>query len=176
MTPVPPEPQLNPYRPPQAALEVQAPSTWLQEPAPPRPIAVWLLSLLLLVCGCVFTFAVLSFIWGVMTHLSGLQNYGALVVAVGWRVVFVAGLVAVLLGVFCGRRWARWPGVLMLLGIALYSVLKPDKAPVTGEAGREASMIGRFIFLPLLMAWWVWAFGFSEKAKRFFRVSGSAAP
>ncbi len=64
----------------------------------------------------------------------------------------------------------------MLLGIALYSVLKPDKAPVTGEAGREASTIGCFIFLPLLMAWWIWAFGFSAKAKRCFRIGGSAAP
>ncbi|MFG6458094.1 hypothetical protein [Roseateles sp. BYS96W] len=66
--------------------------------------------------------------------------------------------------------------MLMLLGIGLYPVLKPDKAHVTGEAGREASTIGRFIFLLLLMTWWIWAFGFSAKAKRFFRIGGSAAP
>jgi hypothetical protein len=166
MTPFPPEPELNPYRPPHAALEVQAPSTWPQEPAPPRPIAVWLLSLLLLALGCLCVLGALRSLWAVMTHLSWTWDYGALTLGVGWRIVVAGGAVSLLPGAFLGRKWARWPCALVLLGFCLLVIFRAAASQDGSEAERAGGRLWIFIVgLPL-----------TAKAKRFFRVSGSPTP
>jgi hypothetical protein len=59
-------------------------------------------------------------------------------------------------------------GIALLVAFAAVSLTRPDTTSYTSEAERTGGFVGRIIVVPLLFIWWIYAFGFSAKAKRFF--------
>ena len=157
--------QRNPYSPPSTTdLEPSPPSE-----VAPRPVAVWLFLLWLLFLTVVFVWGVVRFIGVVAPHMSERNSY-ALIVAVAWRLGMVAGLVFTMIGIYRRGRWGRWLGVATIVVLAMVSVLQADHAQYPNEAQRAGAVAARLFIIPLLCAWWAYAFGFSSKAKRYFLV------
>ena len=156
--------QRNPYGPP-ATTDLELPSS---EVPRRRPIAVWLLLMVL----CIFTlsFAVgLARLFGyIASNLNGVHNPSALIMAVAWRVGLVAVAVPLIVSIYRGRRWSCWLGLAAILAIIIWNFWRHDDTQYPDNAQRFGGAIAQYLLLPLLFAWWGYAFAFSSKAKRYF--------
>ena len=154
------------YAPPATAdLLVQKDPSWVSGPLPPRPIAIWVLSIMLvLVCGL--------FLFGLMSTFMLMQKGG--ISPIRWLVQIVVVLLfavafgAAIRGMWRRRRWSRWMGLGLIALMALWSALAPDTTAYVNEAERNGGFIARGVMIPLLCLWWAYALGFSAKARRYF--------
>ena len=152
----------NPYRPP-ATPQADPPDT-----SNARPIAAWLL------IAAIAAFSVLLAVAVIRIMIAGAPGDG-IAVAIGWRIALLVALIATAFAVFRRRSWGRWMGVIALVGLAIAMVLVPDTARYANASERAGGLIGR-AFLVLVTLWWVYAFGFSAKAKRYFTSAATATP
>jgi hypothetical protein len=159
----------NPYSAPRAQVEDIAAIAKV-----PRPIAVWLLVAFLALSVCLFTFA---FARGLATGGFAALSISPVVMifALAWRLLLIASLAAVAYGALRRRRWARWVGVLCILLLAGVGVLAPDTTRYESEAERTGGQTGKYVILPIMAAYWIFALAFSAKAKRYFAPSVTAA-
>jgi hypothetical protein len=140
-----------------------------QSRAAPRPISAWLLLIVIALFGLLWTSVTVR---GIFRATSGLNQISNLWLWVAiWAVVAipVAGVfLASVVGIYQRKQWGRWLGLLMLVGFAAFCIFKQDTTVYTNEMEQAGGHFARKIFMPLLLAWWAYAFGFSAKAKRYF--------
>ncbi len=126
--------------------------------------------MLLLLFGAAtpLVFSAASLLWLVVSHWDGIRDGAALAASLTVRLVAPTALVLAGLAVYARRPWSRWIGVAILLASALSSVLRPDTTDYANEAERTGGYLARNFILPGLLAWWCYAFAFSQKARRYF--------
>lgn len=154
--------QRNPYSPPESPVKEEIASL------APRPIAVWLLLIVLAAIATMFVVGVVRF---ASLAWHGLLASGDMVdwaIALGWRLASGVVAIAALVGVFRRKVWAQWAGVICIASLALLSMLGPHTAAYANDAERSGGYAFRFVILPLLSAWWIRTFGFTRKARRYF--------
>jgi len=156
----------NPYTPPQAAAEI----SFLREVVP-RPIAVWLAILFFLAFGLLFVTMGAQFLGAALVHRGEIRHMGWLAASIVWRLMLIAICLTAAYCIYSRRPWSRWLGLLALTGFGTAMLLNPDSTHYANDAERTGGQFGRYILIPLLMVWWVYAFGFSAKAKRYFSKS-----
>jgi hypothetical protein len=83
--------------------------------------------------------------------------------------VVVGLLVATMVGIWRRKQWGRWLGALLILGLAISMVVMPSKTTYNSDAERAGGRFAKYVFMPLLMAGWMYRFAFSAKARRYFR-------
>jgi hypothetical protein len=155
--------QRNPYNPP-ASTELEVPPSEVV----PRPLAVWLLLLLLCAAALTCVAGMARFFSFVTLHRNELHNLSALTVAVVWRLAVIAVALFAILSIYRRGRWGRWLGLAAIVAPTIWIFVHPDDSRYPDEAQRAGAFVGRFFISPLLFAWWAYAFGFSSKAKRYF--------
>jgi len=153
--------QPNPYSPP--VSRVETPSEVAR-----RPLSVWLWMLVFLAGTVFFAAGTLRSFWLIASHANELRDPLAAFVGIAWRVALIVAVSVVIFAVYRRRRWTRWLGVVAIVGLATLSLLRHDTTQYPNEAQKVGAAFGQFLILPALFAWWVYAFGFSEKAKRYF--------
>ena len=158
----------NPYTPPQANTEISIPREGV-----PRPIAVWLLIALLLVFVLVSLTATVRFIGVVTSHWGEIRDMGLLAVSLVWRLGLIAIALVAAYSAYRRRRWTRWLGVALLVAFAAFTAFRSDTTQYANDAERAGGHIARFVVVPLLVTWWIYALAFSSKARRYFSKSPS---
>ncbi|NHZ89136.1 hypothetical protein F2P45_08910 [Massilia sp. CCM 8733] len=107
-----------------------------------------------------------AIIWFVFSYGAGLPV--SFLPDVGWRLALLAAGLGALFGILRRRQWARWLAVLGMTALTAALFFIPDTAHYANDAERLATATGGTIVAPALMGWWIYAFGFSSKAKRYF--------
>lgn len=158
----------DPYAPPLAKTD----DPQVRE-AVSRPISVSLLILLLLAFSMLAVFALGQSIVTMITQTERIQSYGPFAFFVASRLVVLGLSMVVVYGLFTGRAWGRWLGIALVLGLATLMLSRPDTTYYAGEAERAGGRFARLVMMPLMFVWWVYAAGFSRKAKRYFSKDGS---
>jgi hypothetical protein len=159
----------NRYKPPQAETELSPLRL------SPRPIAVWILIVLLLAVVLVFVVGLTVSIWTAAVRGSEVRSPDPLSASLVWRLALAAVFFSAAYGVYRRQRWGRWFGVALILVLALVFMFRPDTAYYASDAERAGGYLGRFIFVPIFLAWWVYAFAFSSKARRYFSKQAAYA-
>lgn len=160
--------QRNLYSPP--VSQVEMPSE-----VAPRPLSVWLWMLVFLAGTVVFGAGTLRSLWLIASHANELRDPLAAWVGVAWRVALIVAVLAVIVAVYRRRHWSLWLGVVGIIGLAILSLLSHDTTQYPNEAQKAGAALGQFLILPILFAWWTYAFGFSGKARRYFAKKPSSA-
>lgn len=149
----------NPYQsPPSPASEVA-------QPPCKRPISLWLLLLLLGPLTIALTVSAARLVWIVIAFAGVIDVRLAGILA--WRFAVLALVAGALLGVMRRRQWGRWLGVLVLVALASGLYFLPGKTDYLGSNGGGNAFNGS-ILTAALMTWWIYACGFSRKARRYF--------
>src|SRR4051794_16159873 len=119
--------QRNIYSPPVSRVEMPS-------EVAPRPLSVWLW-MLVFVAGTVF-FAVgtLRSFWLIASHANELRNPLAASLGGAWRVALIVAALAVIFAVYRRRHWSRWLGVVPIVGLATWSLLRHDTTQYPNEA------------------------------------------
>ena len=160
----------NPYTPPRTNIETEIPRE-----AAPRPIAVWLLIVILLVFTVIFVFATVRFAWAVFSHWGNLTSTGLMFASLVWRLLLIVIFFASALGAYRRRGWSRWFGVALIVAFAAYGLFRTDSTQYANDAERAGGQAARLVLMPLLMTWWGYALAFSAKARRYFSKSSPGA-
>lgn len=159
----------NPYTPPQA--DIAEP---ISDDRVRRPIAVWLLIILLTLFTVMFAIAFLRFVGAVATNWSQIQGMGQLVVNLVWRFMLILGFAAAVIGAYRRQPWSKWFGLVLLVSLAAVFIFGVDNTHYVNSAERAGGQVAR-VLAPLLLAWWAYALVFSSKARRYFSKSRSEA-
>ncbi|NHZ95913.1 hypothetical protein [Massilia sp. CCM 8734] len=138
-----------------------------------RPLSLWLLLIIVGAMTIAAAVGTAATVW--LVHSYGTWPPIDLVLHIGWRLAAVAAGLGTLIGILGRRQWARWIAVLGMAALTALPFLMPDTAQYADNAERFGAVIGRKIVGPALMAWWIYAFAFSGKAKRYFAAPASAA-
>lgn len=153
---------INPYQAPESAQRD------VNDRRAGRPIAVWLVLLMLSVITLLFAAGLARSILFIASHLSDVGNYFALIVAIVWRAVLLAGALYAIVCVWRRRPLGRWLGLLALAALLVLILFIPDTTQYASATERAGGVFARMILLPALMAWWGYQFGFSANARRYF--------
>lgn len=137
------------------------------EATPRRPFAVWLLFLMLVATTLVMVLGMLR-LYSIVTHLGEVRNPQGLTTLIAWRVCLTAVAVFATVSIYRRGFWGRWLGVAAIAALALYSILQFDSSQYGDESRRQGAITARIFAIPLLCAWWAYAFAFSSKAKQYF--------
>lgn len=103
----------------------------------------------------------------------GLVSSGA-VSFVAWfaRLVVLLALFSLLgvlaFGLWRGKRWGRWIGLAVIVALALWATIGRDTTDYANESERLGGTTAKYLFGPVLYAWWAYALAFSTKARRYF--------
>ncbi len=155
----------NPYHSPSASLENHSET---QKPKPRRPISVWIMQVLLLTFAALIVFGIYSgFRRGL--NLSYIKEH-LLEFIVRWLFV-IATLCAIVLtqrGLHKAKKWSRWVAVGLLLLLLLSSIFQADKNVYSNDAERTGAMMARYILIPAIFTWWIFAIAFTRKARAYF--------
>jgi hypothetical protein len=154
--------QRNPYAPP-VTVPARVRSAVLN-----RPLAAWLLLALLAFVAVSMLAAVWRLAWMVALSLDQIRDPAALVAAILWRIGLIAVVAAAIINVHRGKPLGRWLGLVAIIVLAAWSVFRSNDAQYPNDAQRAGASLGQHLVLPILFAWWAYAFAFSAKAKRFF--------
>jgi hypothetical protein len=153
----------NPYQSPEST---QTPSP---ETRPRRPISVWLLLLLFAFFAAAFAIGLGRFLLLIGSHAADAPNRSHLIVDIVWRMVLLAITGAAMFGFFQRQQTGRWFGIVVIIAIAAFSIFGPDSSQYSSDAERAGGALARFVLMPSLLVWWCYAFGFSAKAKLYWR-------
>lgn len=151
----------NPYTPPENAAADPA-------VAAARPIAVWLLLLVMLLLVFFSALGTLGFVLVAASGFSTTPDHAAVFIRLASGLTMVGILVTVMAGIFRRKQWGRWVGLLAVVSLALISVFGHDSTRYAGDAERAGGHFARMVLIPSLLAWWAYAFAFSAKAKQYF--------
>ncbi len=152
----------NPYSAPESIQNVLPPTRSR------RPISVWLALLLFAVFGAIFANAFNNAIAHWTSDATVIENRIVIAVDVVWRLMLMAIVAGALYGIWQRRQWARWLGIFVLVAVAVFSIFGQDSTSYTNDAQRAGGAFGRFFIFPMLLLWWSYAFGFSEKSKLYW--------
>ena len=152
----------NPYTPPQAKTETSI----SREPGP-RPVAVWLLMVLLIIFALMFIVATVRLIRETSDYWSSVDDAVPAMISLLWHFALVSSFSAAAYGAFRRHRWSRWFGVALLAVLAATILFGADTTEYKNDAERAGGRVGRLL-LPALFVWWAYALTLSKKAKRYF--------
>jgi hypothetical protein len=155
--------QRNPYSPP-ATTELEPTSIEVAR----RPPAVWLLLIVLFAMMLIWIAGLARSFWVAAPHMNQVRNPLQLAVAFVWLLGFVAVALLAIVSIYRRGNWGRWLGIAAIVALAIWNFLRHDDSLYPNDAQRLGALTARFFILPLLFAWWAYAFGFSSKAKRYF--------
>jgi hypothetical protein len=153
------------YSPPQAHVEDLAPPDLFGPPA--KPIAAWLfqfvawIAIVGLCIGCYRSGVRLAHVPLTWT------NSPLLIAPLVVRVVGIAWLVWTLALIHRMSRLARWLGAAALSALAVLVVLAYSRPPVDTDAYSFGWNAVHVLFIVLIF-FWIHAFAFSAKARRYF--------
>ena len=133
-----------------------------------RPYSVWAFQ-------AVLALILVMFIFGVYRQLGAVSRGEIPTLILLVDVVILLVFASPLYFIHRGLRFARWLGVAMIVALAGFSILGSDATHYASDAERMGGLVGRRIIMPLLCAWWLYAFGFSTKAKRYFSRTWSGS-
>jgi hypothetical protein len=153
----------NPYQTPET---IQTPSP---EARPRRPISAWLLLLVFALFAAGFAIGLGRFLLLIGSDAANAPNRVPLIVDIVWRMVLLAITGGGLYAIFQGQQAGRWMGMAVIILFAGFSIFGPDTTQYSSDAERTGGALARFVLMPSLLAWWCYAFGFSAKAKRYWR-------
>ncbi|WP_137973259.1 hypothetical protein [Pseudomonas sp. F(2018)] len=134
----------------------------------PRPISVWLFCLFLLAATTLFLAGIAELFLGNPTANLRIDSIIKLFELIFWLLIFPLTPLALLFGVYKRKKWGRWFGLVAITAFAVWLILGTKGATYSTDAGRVGSYAARYIFLPLLLAWWGYSFGFSNRALQYF--------
>jgi hypothetical protein len=104
----------------------------------------------------------------VAPHVNGVRNPLNLAVAFAWLLAPVAVTLLAIVSIYRRGQWGRWLGIAAIVALTIWNFLRHDASQYPDNAQRLGALTARFFIMPLLFAWWAYAFGFSSKAKRYF--------
>ncbi|WP_422085599.1 hypothetical protein [Variovorax sp.] len=162
--------QKNPYSPPQSNVLATP-----ELPRGPRPISAWLLLILLAFTELALAAGLVREAFLLAPYFRQIPNQWSILPSVGLRLAIAGVILVVLVGIFKRKHWGRWLGLLALALLAATSIFGTDTTDYENQAQRAGGMLAQFVLTPLLIAWWVYAFGFSAKAKRYFGLPDRVA-
>jgi hypothetical protein len=155
--------QRNPYSPP-ATTELEPTSSEVAH----RPLAMWLLLIVLFAMMLIWIAGMPPFFRLVAQHGTDVRNPLLLAVVFAGLLGFVAVMLLAIVSIYRRWHWGRWLGIATIVALIIWNFLRHDDSRYPDEWQRLGALTGRFVILPLLFAWWAYAFGFSSKAKRYF--------
>lgn len=154
--------QSNRFRPPEAVTADFNSGM----PRASRPISAWLLEALLMFLLLASVAGSWRLAWSIALDWQ-VRSMASLLLSIMYQACSVAVLSTALWGIHRGRSWSRWLGLAILVGLVVFSLVRHDESVYPNEAQRAGAELAG-ILMPLLFAWWGWAFAFSAKAKRYF--------
>ena len=155
----------NPYTPPQANTEASIPGEVV-----PRPVAVWLLIILLLMFALMFVTSTVRMVGTVSAHWDEIRGGVALAGLLVWHLALTVIFFGVAYSAYRRRPWSRWFGVILIVVFAAFIIFGVDTTHYANSAERSGGQLARFVVPPLL-AWWAYVLALSPKAKRYFSRS-----
>lgn len=129
-----------------------------------RPIAVWLF---MLVTSLFILFDLINIEWFLSGRADVLRSYPEWIMEIGWRMAGVTAGPAILVGLWLGRPWARWCGVLAI-GAAVIALWVLLGTTYSARNLQNNGFFGRMGLITALMVWWGYCLAFSNKAVRYF--------
>jgi hypothetical protein len=159
----------NPYSPPEAIVaDAQTPDT-----VPAKP---WSVTVLQVVAALLLAFSA----FGAYRYVAGVAQYKRLGVDVSqvipniaWRAALPLALFVLLFQLPKRTQIGRWLGVLFIaswLALPGYLFIFPAKPIGDSISNILGALIG-CLLITAPFAWWLYAFGFSRKARAYFRSS-----
>jgi hypothetical protein len=130
----------------------------------PRPVSVWILLALGLVFFVTTSFgAVITFLRA-FSHWNQVTDHASLSFALTWRLAATAVLLAILAGVWKRRKWARWLAMIMISTLTVALIIATE-----AQMKRIGSaFIGHLTIIPVVLACWLYRFGFATRSNRYF--------
>ncbi len=162
--------QSNPFAPPNAFVEDDA------SVRPAKPMSIWLLQIFAILVGALF---VVGLTVGVVSALtSGHATSGRLAFGVAVRLGMLVGIFYAVKGAQRGVGYGRWLGLLFIailfamMGYVGWNMLEepaPSGMDAAGATGYKAGQAVAIVAILLLVAFWFRSFGFSPRARSYFR-------
>jgi drug/metabolite transporter (DMT)-like permease len=109
-----------------------------------------------------------QFVKAAFAYRGELRGVSLTAVSMVSNAIPIVAFLAAAYSIYRRLSWSRWLGVAAILGLAAFSLLGPDTTQYANDAERAGGHLARILLMPLLLAWWAYAFGFSSKAKRYF--------
>ncbi|MGJ7501580.1 hypothetical protein ACSFBF_14575 [Variovorax sp. ZT5P49] len=162
--------QRNPYSPPESTVLATP-----ESPRSPRPISAWLLLILLALTELALATGIVREVFLLAPYFRQIPNQWSILLGLGFRLAIAGVILVVLVGIFKRKQWGRWLGLLALALLAATGIFGNDTTVYDNQAQRAGGLLAQFVLTPLLIAWWVYAFGFSAKAKRYFGLPDKVA-
>ncbi|MDR0779581.1 MAG: hypothetical protein LBF16_02655 [Pseudomonadales bacterium] len=103
----------------------------------PRPVSIWFLLGVIVLYSFMSSVNLVQYLLLVVPNISQLPNPEGIPAVIGLQIVSVGVLLAGCVGIFRRKRWGRWFGLLVLVGIAAVSIFGPDTA-VYDNAAQQA--------------------------------------
>ena len=137
----------------------------------PRPISVLLFCFFLLAATILFLQGIAELFLDSPTINLRIDSMIKSVGIIFWLIVFPLAPLALLFGVYTRKQWGRWVGLISITAFAAWFILGTKGAAYATDAERAGSHASRYIAMPLLLAWWGYSFGFSNRALQYFSNS-----
>lgn len=159
---------LNPYTPPSANTVDHTFQT------PPRPIAIWVMHLMLAAPIYLYTKMFFDLAW---LGVSRAFSYSSLpptdlLWAICYRGLVLTFLLCCVITIHKKMRIGRWLGICLAVGLFIYS--QPWElilGTVTEDSKPSLAGVVSGLTIISVYCYWFFAFGFSKKAKRYFGVT-----
>jgi hypothetical protein len=135
---------------------------------PARPISAWLLEAVLVIMSLATLAGTWRMLWVIALDWHDHASPLGAAVSLAWGAGFLVSVALIIRGIHRGRPWARWLGLALIVGLAVFSVVRPDHSVYPNDAQRAGAQFARYLLFPMLCAWWAWAFALSRKARRYF--------
>jgi len=159
----------NPYSPP--AVKVDGA---LQPDAPPRkPWAVTILQVVSAIFLVLVAVGIYRSVTALMEWRAAGVNVTQVLLGFAWRAAIPLLLFVMLYQLPKRTQTGRWLGILLIAGfiaIPIYLFFFPAKPIGTSISNTLGAAIG-CLMLIAPFTWWLYAFGFSRKARAYFRSS-----
>lgn len=149
----------------------QAPASASLDAAPgraSRPLAVWSLALFFAIFGAAWAVGVVRD----LVFISDYASDGGPVLpllfpfALGFAAMVAA--VAACAAIFRRRQWGRWVGLIVIAAMVLLNMFGVERGAFPDDAERQGRFLMSVVVTPVLLLWWGYRFGLSDKATRYF--------
>jgi hypothetical protein len=129
---------------------------------------VWLLIALMSAFLVISGIDAVWFLWVALSHQESIRSSAGVATVIALRLILVIALLGATASIYRRQPWSRWLGVLIIACLCSFSLLRPDPVRRLSEEELAGFHFGRYIVGPAVMVWWVYAFGLSPKARRYF--------
>lgn len=108
-----------------------------------------------------------TLLW-MIPHRGEVTQYQSLIFDLGWRLVVVAVSLAVQMGVWRRRKWARWLGMIMVTTLTIAFVVAVNAHLAHMNTDSTRNFIGHLTIIPLVLACWLYPFGYGKSSNSYF--------